>query len=64
MSNDSTDASIGATADLLGLTIEPEWQANVAMFFEIARAMAERVDKTGARVSFEQAPIFTPRPVE
>jgi hypothetical protein len=64
MSNDTTRSSIEATAKLLGLEIRPEWQANVEMFFDVARGMAERVDKTGARSAVEQAPIFTPRAVE
>lgn len=58
---DETDAFIEATAAVLGLAIQPEWKANVAMFVEVARGMAARVEATGAAAATEAAPVFTPR---
>ena len=57
-----TEAFIDANAAVLGLTIAPEWKANVAMFVEVARAMAARIEATGAATASEAAPVFTPRP--
>jgi len=64
MSNDVMGQNIEALANLMGLDVEPEWRENVAAFFEVARGMAERVEKSGAGALAEQAPVFTPRTVE
>ena len=58
-----TEAFIDATAAVLGLTIAPEWKANVAMFVDVARGMAARIEATGAATATEAAPVFTPRPL-
>ena len=58
-----TEAFIDATAAVLGLTIAPEWKANVAMFVDVARGMAARIEATGAATASEAAPVFTPRPL-
>lgn len=58
---DETDAYIIAASCVLGLTIRPEWKANVAMFFDVARGMGARVEATGAAAASEAAPVFTPR---
>ena len=57
---DDTRAFIDASAAVLGLSIRPEWKANVAMFVDVARGMAERVEATGAGTATEAAPVFTP----
>lgn len=56
-----TEAFIDANAAVLGLTIAPEWKANVAMFVDVARGMALRIEATGAATASEAAPVFTPR---
>lgn len=63
---DTTDTArfIDAAAANLGLAIAPEWRANVAMFLEVARSMAARVEATGAARASEAAPVFTPRGAE
>lgn len=63
MAPDDTAAFIAANAAALGLTIEPAWKANVAMFVEVARGMAARIEATGAATASEAAPVFTPRPL-
>jgi hypothetical protein len=50
---------IDAAAEQLGLTIAPEWKANVQMFFEVARNMAGVIEATGT-VATEAAPVFSP----
>lgn len=57
-------AWIDAAAANLGLEIAPEWKPNVAMFLEVARTMAARVEGTGAATGSEAAPVFTPRSAE
>lgn len=64
MTTDETAAWIDTAAATLGLTIAPEWKPNVAMFLEVARGMAKRVEDTGAAASVEAAPVFTPRTSE
>lgn len=59
-----TAAYIDASAAVLGLHIRPEWKANVAMFVDVARGMAARVQATGAASATEAAPVFTPRPLD
>ncbi len=58
-----TEAFIDANAAVLGLTIAPEWKANVAMFVDVARGMAARIEATGAATTSEAAPVFTLRPL-
>ncbi len=58
---DETDAFITAASAVLGLSIRPEWKGNVAMFVDVARGMAARVEATGAAAAREAAPVFTPR---
>lgn len=57
-----TDAYIDAATAVLGLTVAPEWKASVAMFFDVARGMAARIEATGAAAT-EGAPVFSPRPL-
>lgn len=59
-----TSAYIDAAAAVLGLHIRPEWKANVAMFVDVARGMAARVEATGAASATEAAPVFSPRPLD
>jgi hypothetical protein len=58
---DDTSAYISATADTLGLDIEPEWRENVTRFFVVAREMAAFVAGSGALTACEHAPVFVPR---
>lgn len=60
---EETRAFVDASAAVLGLSIRPEWTANVAMFVDVARGMAARVAATGAGAASEAAPVFTPRPL-
>lgn len=64
MATEETLAWIDAAAANLGLAIAPEWKPNVAMFFEVARAMARLVEETGATTAAEAAPVFAPGSVE
>jgi hypothetical protein len=64
MDPNDTGPFIDAAAANLGLTIAPEWKANVALFLEVARGMAARIEATGAARASEAAPVFTPRDAE
>ena len=59
-----TAAYIEAAAAVIGLHIRPEWKANVAMFVDVARGMAARVEATRAASTTEAAPVFTTRSLD
>ncbi len=61
MANDVSPEALEAAAQSLGLTIAPEWKANVLMFYEVAQRMAAMIEATGAATTAEAAPVFTPR---
>ncbi len=56
----SPDRQIDAMAPLLGLSITDEQRPGVRRFLEVARTMAEAVERASPPDTLDLAPVFVP----